>query len=35
MDPEEEFYFNQWQSTGRTSLITRCVTTEEYKDLLI
>ena len=35
MDPEEEFYFNQWQSTDRTSLITRCVTTEEYKDLLI
>ena len=29
------FYFNQWQSTDRTSLITRCVTTEEYKDLLI
>ena len=35
MEPEEEFYFNQWQTTDRTTLITQTVSLEDYKELLI
>ena len=35
MDPEEEFYLNQWQTTDRATLITQTVSLEDYKDLLI
>ena len=33
-DPDEEFMFNQWQSTDRTTIITQATTLEEYKEIL-
>ena len=35
IDTEEEFQFNQWQSTDRSQLITQTVTLYEYKELLV
>ena len=35
IDVDEEFHFNQWQSTDRSQLITQTVTVEEYKDQVI
>ena len=35
MDLEEEFHFNQWESVDRTTLITRTVSVEDYKDLVV
>ena len=35
MDLEEEFYFNQWQTTDRATLITQTVSLEDYKEILI
>ena len=35
IDTDQEFHFNQWQSTDRSQLITQTVTVDEYKDLVI
>ena len=35
IDDDLEFHFNQWQSTGRSQLITQTVMVDEYKDIVI
>ena len=35
IDPDFQFHYSQWQTTGRASLITATSTFEKYKDTLI